>query len=189
MPIKRNNLPPPIKIDMNKRFNSEKYILKFMNQTHINIIYNDIGNLKKLEYTIITNDNIRDTFSINPMYLSVYDYFYKDNNFNLQYDVIKINNIVLENGTKKNLDNIYFYKSKGVSRRIDSVYNINTKDYWFQTDYLPFQLDIDGSLDRISKIEDNILSSGDNEGYNVLKYGRFLTLESALISKYLHKII
>ena len=30
-------------------------------------------------------------------------------------------------------------------KRKDWVYNINTNDYWFQTDYLPFQLDIDGS--------------------------------------------
>lgn len=169
----------------------EKYLLKFTNKNHIITLFDSIENLKNINFEIITNENIRKTFEINPLALPLYDIFYtnKSRDFNITYDIVKVNNIVLQDGTIKSLDNLYFYKSKGISRSDLERPELSTKDYWFPTDKCPFQLDLNGDLDRISKLEDNILADLCNSNsYNITKYGRYLTEENALISKYLFNL-
>lgn len=169
----------------------EKYLLKFMNKQHIILLFDSIDNLKHINFETITNKNIRNTLESNPLILSLYDIIYTNNSrdFNITYDVVKVNDIIFLDGTRQTFDDLYFYKSKGVSRSDVLHPELSTKDYWFPTDKCPFQLDLNGNLDRISKLEDNILGDHSNYNlYNITKYGRFLTEENALISKYLFNL-
>lgn len=169
----------------------EKYLLKFMNKTHITKVFESIDDLKSINFDIISSKNIRQTFEINPLMLSLYDIFYteKTKAFNITYNVVKINKIIFQDGNIKTFDHLYFYKSKGISRSDVQYPELSTKDYWFPTDKCPFQLDLNGNIDRISKLEDDIL--GDLCNYNscnITEYGRYLTEENALISKYLFNL-
>lgn len=193
MSKKRNSmLLMPIRKTTNNKDNmypiteSEEYILKYMNNSCIINVYTHIGNIKDIEFELINNKNIHHTFETNPVTSLLYNIIYNDNKnrkFEITYKVVKINKITLLDSNTKTFDHLYFYQSKGISR------NYNTKDYWFPTDNSPFQLDLNGNLDRLSKLEDNILVSKYNHNqYNISKYGRFLTEENSLISKYLFNL-
>ena len=171
--------------------NIENYILKYMNKNHITKVFDSIDNLKSVNFDIISNKNIRKTFEINPLLLSLYDIFYNDNtkDFNITYDVVKINKIIFLDGNTKAFDHLYFYKSKGISRSDIQHPELSTKDCWFPTDKCPFQLDLSGNLDRLSKLEDDIVGDQCNyNSYEINKYGRYLTEENSLISKYLFNL-
>ena len=85
----------------------------------------------------------------------------------------------------KNLIHLFFFfKSTGTSRGVD------TKDIWFPTNINP--IDIGFEENRVTKLEDSILLTKilpERSNINIDLYGRFLTLENALISKYLYENI
>jgi len=97
--------------------------------------------------------------------------------------MVIIKEISYKDGIIKQYKNpIYFFKSTGTSRAVD------TKNLWFPTGNIPFEIDIvNEKINRITKLEDKILLDHSfDSNFNIEKYGRFLTLENALISKYLY---
>ena len=132
------------------------------------------------------------------------DIIYEENIADLKKrDITKINSITIEGKPKKEFKdlNLYFYKSTGSSRPGDNIEGIyfplnyfpsdDKKIYLFQKDY---------GIIRIKKPEDHYkikyellslsltekeLKKIEEESTELLKYGRFITEENALISKYL----
>jgi len=161
-------------------------------------LYNDIGTLDNLTKTNVKidlefiKDNSPPGTKVNP------DDVDKLN----ARKILKINRIKIGSEEKK-LDNLYFFKSSGSSRPGDNIEGI-----YFPLNYLPsvdnpdktylFELESNGI--RIKKPEDyykSIFIQISLDDYldnkkkldalknQLLKYGRFITEENALISKYL----
>ena len=170
-----------------------------MNFKEIQQLFNTIGNLTEIEqepYEFkpdFIKKNIRDKDNISTE-------VYKDI---VLRDITKINSITIEGKPKKEFKdlNLYFYKSTGSSRPGDNIEGIyfplnyfpsdDKKIYLFQKDY---------GIIRIKKPEDHYkikyellslsltekeLKKIEEESTELLKYGRFITEENALISKYL----
>tara|TARA_B100000989_G_C19507898_1_gene457383 strand:+ start:810 stop:1553 length:744 start_codon:yes stop_codon:yes gene_type:complete len=161
-------------------------------------LYKDIGTLDNLTTTSVTitpkffKDNSPPGTKVNP------DDVDKLN----ARKILKINKIKI-GSEEKEPDNLYFFKSSGSSRPGDNIEGI-----YFPLNYLPsvdnpdktylFELESNGI--RIKKPEDyykSIFIQISLEGYlsdkenhdalknQLLKYGRFINEENALISKYL----
>lgn len=181
-----------IKYEISKKLDS-------MKRTDILELYKDIGTLDNLTTTSVTitpkffKDNSPPGTKVNPGDVAKLN----------ARKILKINKITI-GSEEKELDNLYFFKSSGSSRPGDNIEGI-----YFPLNYLPsvdnkiylFELESNGI--RIKKPEDyykSIFIQISLEGYlddkkkkknldalknQLLKYGRFITEENALISKYL----
>lgn len=172
---------------------NEKYYLKNMNKKDIIKLYIELDELDKtitgLTFDFITSDNALETFRKEDQRL--FSLIYKDNPFVPDREVIKITEIIYKDKTKKLSYPIYFFKSTGKSRSLSTNGKLNTTDIWFPTNKYPFELDFK-KVRRITKLEDLFLLSNkkpNDKTSNIMKYGRFITLENALISKFLFETL
>ena len=187
---KGKKIPPPLQpIVMSRNSQSLSYqqkdILRYMNRTDVNKLFKTLESLPKIirmNLEILNDDSLYN--ELNHISKRVYNNVYtkKKKKYNLKRMIIKIKNIEYDNSEITTFKSpIYFFKSTGGSRGVD------TKDIWFPTNKNP----IDLYSNRITKLEDPILESGiipNNKKINIDKYGRFITLENAVISKYLSSI-
>ena len=166
----------------------ESDYLKFMNMKDVKDLFFEIDKIDLqiigLSFDFINSENVADTFddSIKPLFLMIY----KDTPFIPERNIVKIKEIIFSDKLVKNLESpLYFFKSSGESRKLND--KLKTKDIWFPTNKNPLEMDFT-RVTRITKLEDPILASNirpKDPSINIMKYGRFLTLENSLISKFL----
>lgn len=112
--------------------------------------------------------------------------YYKLFNIN-ERPILYVKSITI-NGIEIPID-LSFYKSTGTSRGDEAI-----KDYWFPTTKIRIE---DGKY-KLSKLEDAYLAKYENmanintsrnivEEYDLLKYGRFITINNALVGYFLYK--
>ena len=193
------------KIELQKIKDEVLTKLNHMNHKDVQKLYSEIGTLDRLTITsfIITPKFVKD----NSQFISNED-LKKDLLDKLTArGIVQINSITIGRKEKK-FKKLYFFKSSGSSRPDDKI-----KDIYFPINYLP-SVDITGKEDiylfqkehtgvRIKKPEDYYKFIFENlslaeylsqkEKFDalknqLLKYGRFITEENALISKYLSKL-
>jgi hypothetical protein len=187
---------PKEKASNNTRIShNEEEILKFMNKKDVNRLFTKIDKLEKkiigIDLEIINSENIENTFNSESLNLVMYKSIYSKKKYNPTRIVVKIKKITFNDSSHKIFKvPIFFFKSSGESRRVSNNNSLKTKDVWFPTDKKPFQINFN-EIYRISKLEDPILQfriRPKNKDINIIKYGRFLTLENTMISKFLSEI-
>lgn len=169
---------------------NEEQILKYMNKKDVNRLFSKIDKLEKkiigIDLEIINSKNVENTF--NNSNLALYKTIYSKKKYTPNRLVVKIKKITFNDSTHKIFRvPIFFFKSSGESRRVSDNNSLKTKNVWFPTNKKPFQINFK-KIYRISKLEDPILQFGIrpvSKDSNILEYGRFLTLENAMISKFL----
>ena len=187
-------LPPPTLVS--RKQNNTKYItssqksfLKLMDKKSIFQIYKQLEDpkqpqIKSLSVKLMKQEDVGNT--LNNMSRFFFN-FYKNTPPELDRELVIIRNITYDNGEHKSFPKpIYFFKSTGTSRGVD------IKDIWFPTASVPFEISMkDGQISRITKLENKILLNRkyNDKNIDIDLYGRFLTLENALISKYLYDSI
>jgi hypothetical protein len=188
---KKKKLPTLLKrTNTAQRLNNKKAdILKFMTKSNIIPLFDKISHPKitNIEMEIIDDDNLYNHLDNSTKTSYNIKFTKSKKKYELKRLVLKINSITFESKKKKIFDPpIFFFKSTGTSR------NVDTKDIWFPTAANPVHIDILSGDNRITKLEDTILMSGiipKDNSINIDEYGRFLTLENAIISKYLLKLM
>ena len=158
--------------------------LKYMNRKQINTIISEISDeelITDMDLEIITNDKVYNTLNASSKF--IYNQRKNRNEtYNLERKIVAVKKIRYNGIEKIFSPNIYFFKSTGTSR------NVNTNDIWFPTDKYPLSLGFKKNNDRVTKLENSILMSQivpNDNNINIDLYGRFLTKENLLISKFL----
>ena len=199
MPRSKKRPPRLNKIFVSNTKKNNRYIsveeettLKFMNKKNVERIFLKIDKMEKkivgLDIEIINSKNVSDTF--NSLNKKLFEKLYSSTPYTPDRLVVKIKKITYSDlSTKSFRSPIYFFKSTGESRKMSN--NLKTKDIWFPTNKKPFEMDFT-HVKRITKLEDSILSSKlkpTDKEIDITEYGRFLTLENAMISKFLSHIL
>jgi hypothetical protein len=169
----------------------EENLLKFMNKQNITSLFLKIDKMDKkiigLDIEMINSSNVLDTF--NTPNKALFKTLYSKKKYEPDRLVVRVKKITYSDLSTKTIRSpIYFFKSTGESRRMNS--RQKTTDIWFPTNIKPFELDFE-KVKRITKLEDPILDTKIrplDKDININEYGRFLTLENAMISRFLSQV-
>ena len=170
----------------------EESLLKFMNKQNVSSLFSKIDKMDRkiigLDIEMINSSNVLDTF--NTPNKAIFKVLYSNKRYEPDRLVVKVKKITYSDLSTKTIKSpIYFFKSTGESRRMNN--SKKTTDIWFPTNKKPFELDL-RKVKRITKLEDPILNSKLrplDKDINIREYGRFLTLENAMISRFLSQVL